>query len=104
MFIYAEKFASKDGFVAKENIKDIIKRVFLPFKKERFLFLLSVSLFVPSVLFFIWHKYRVNFYNVPVLGGVTTALCLLVLTSSGVAKVFYKTAFSLTGVLFFLLG
>ncbi len=33
VFIYAEKFASKDGFVAKENIKDIIKRVFLPFKK-----------------------------------------------------------------------
>lgn len=33
VLLYAEKYASKDGFVAREDIRDILKRVFLPIKK-----------------------------------------------------------------------
>lgn len=33
VLLFAEKYASKDGFVAREDIRDILKRVFLPIKK-----------------------------------------------------------------------
>lgn len=68
--------------------------------------LLAFSIFLPSTLFFIWHIYRFENYNLPVIAGVWLWIATLWQygrSKPGAWAKAYQLAIQATGILFFLL-
>jgi len=64
--------------------------------------LLGLCALVPSVAFFIWHPYRFENYNLPVISGVILWLSVLMASAGGVWPKIYRMAWSLSFLLFLL--
>lgn len=73
----------------------------------RRLLCLGFSLFLPSVLFFIWHVYRFENYNLPVISGVWLWVAavwgLTQIENISLWKKIYAWALGLTGLIFLVL-
>lgn len=60
---------------------------------------LGVCLVVPSVAFFIWHPYRGQNYNLPVIGGLVLVVTSLWATRAPSWNKYYQAALALTALL-----
>jgi hypothetical protein len=65
---------------------------------------LGLSALLPSVLFFIWHRYRGENYNLPVIAGVFLLLAAALLAKRPAFTRVYAGAISLVAVVFMLLA
>jgi 4-amino-4-deoxy-L-arabinose transferase-like glycosyltransferase len=63
------------------------------------LFSLGLSLMAPSVLFFLWHPYRGQNYNLPVISGLLLVVTVLWATRSDRMRKWYSFAMMLTVLL-----
>jgi 4-amino-4-deoxy-L-arabinose transferase-like glycosyltransferase len=67
----------------------------------RRLFCLGFSVFLPSTAFFIWHIYRFENYNLPVISGVW--LCIAAALSLSIWRKAYAWALGITSLIFLIL-
>lgn len=65
---------------------------------SRRLVALGLCLVVPSVAFFLWHPYRGQNYNLPVIGGLVLVVCSLWATRASTWDKYYQLALAVTAL------
>lgn len=71
--------------------------------RNRSLLALGFAAFLPSAVFFCWHVYRFENYNLPVIAGVWLWIAVVWANSNLFWKRIYSAALILTGILFLLI-